>query len=162
MINIRNVKPEDLPAIFEVETQCFDLAEAATKEAIEKRIHMIPDSFYVAEEDGVLMGYVNGPVIESAYITDDLFSQIKANPSMGGHQSVLGLAFSPKYRKRGIAAALLAHLEKVARMTIRRTITLTCKENLLAFYEKQGYFNAGISDSVHGGVTWYNMIKKLD
>ncbi|MEH7097322.1 GNAT family N-acetyltransferase, partial [Neobacillus vireti] len=60
-----------------------------------------------------------------------------------------------------IAAALLAHLEKDAKDKHRETITLTCKKDLVGFYEKQGYVNEGVSNSVHGGVTWYNMIKNL-
>ena len=122
---------------------------------------MISDSFFVAEEDGKPVGLVNGPVIETAYITDDLFSEIKENPISGGHQSILGLAVSPEFQKRGIASALLGHLEKEARAKQRETITLTCKEDLISFYEGFGYFNYGESNSEHGGVIWYNMIKKL-
>ncbi|MEH7097321.1 GNAT family N-acetyltransferase, partial [Neobacillus vireti] len=88
------------------ENSCFLKAEAASEEAFKKRIEKIPDSFFVAEEEGGIVGLINGPVIETAYITDDLFSEIKTNSNTGGHQSVLGLAVSPKYQNRGIAAAL--------------------------------------------------------
>ena len=81
MLKIRNVKMNDLPELVAIEHLCFTKEEAATKEAFEKRIQMIPDSFFVAEEDGVIVGLVNGPVIETAFITDDLFSDIKANPA---------------------------------------------------------------------------------
>ncbi|HWO95463.1 MAG TPA: GNAT family N-acetyltransferase, partial [Bacillus sp. (in: firmicutes)] len=79
----------------------------------------------------------------------------------GGHQSVLGLAVSPHFQKRGVASALLAHLEKKARENKRETITLTCKENLIRYYEYHAYVNMGVSSSQHGGVIWYNMSKKL-
>ncbi|MFJ7726183.1 GNAT family N-acetyltransferase [Neobacillus sp. NPDC097160] len=161
MINIRSAEITDLPALVAIEQLCFSKEEAATSDAFEKRIQRIPDSFFVAEIDGVIVGLVNGPVIESAFITDDLFSDIKANPAVGGHQSILGLAVSPHFQKRGIASVLLAHLEKEARANNRETITLTCKENLISFYESQGYLNKGVSNSEHGGVTWYNMSKKL-
>lgn len=161
MLKIRNVQMEDLPELVVIENLCFTVDEAATKEAFEKRIQSIPDSFFVAEEDGLVVGLVNGPVIEAAFITDDLFSDIKANPASGGHQSILGLAVSPHFQKRGIASALLAQLEKEARANKRETITLTCKENLIRFYEDDGYLNNGVSNSEHGGVIWYNMSKKL-
>ena len=161
MARIRNVKIVDLTDLIVLENRCFLVAEAASEEAFKKRIETIPDSFFVAEEDGLIVGLVNGPVIETAYITDDLFSEIKINPFFGGHQSVLGLAVSPDYQNRGIAGLLLDHLEKAATEKHRQTITLTCKKDLVGFYEKHGYVNHGVSNSVHGGVTWYNMIKNL-
>lgn len=160
MITLRNVTINDLPQLVVIENLCFTKEEAATKEAFEKRIHLIPDSFFVAEEGGVLIGLVNGPVIETTFITDDLFDNIKENPESGGHQSILGLAVSPDYQKRGVASELLTHLEKEARAKKRESITLTCKENLIHFYEKIGYVNYGVSNSEHGGIVWYNMSKK--
>ncbi|ETI70520.1 GNAT family N-acetyltransferase [Neobacillus vireti] len=161
MLKIRNVKMEDLAELVVIEQLCFTKEEAATKEAFEKRIQVIPDSFFVAEATGEIVGLVNGPVIDKAYITDDLFSDLNANPASGGHQSILGLAVSPHFQKRGVASALLSYFEKEAMAKGRETITLTCKADLIQFYEKHGYLNKGVSASVHGGVIWYNMIKNL-
>ncbi|MFB7303212.1 GNAT family N-acetyltransferase [Heyndrickxia sporothermodurans] len=161
MLNVRNVKIDDLSELVAIEHLCFSKDEAATETAFRKRIQLIPDTFFVAEEDGVLVGIINGPVISTSYITDDLFSNIKENPASGGHQSILGLAVHPHFQKHGIASVLLMHLEKESREKKRQTITLTCKENLIKFYEKMGYNNEGVSDSEHGGVVWYDMSKML-
>ncbi|MGZ0049545.1 GNAT family N-acetyltransferase [Brevibacillus gelatini] len=161
MFKIRNVKMEDLPQLVTIEQLCFSEEEAATEAAFTKRIQMIPDSFFVAEENGEIVGFVNGPVIETAYITDDLFRHSEKNPATGGHQSILGLAVHPQFQNRGIASKLLMHLEKEARLRQRETITLTCKENLIGYYEKYGYMNKGISSSAHAGEIWYNMVKEL-
>ncbi|MFF0826039.1 GNAT family N-acetyltransferase [Brevibacillus sp. NPDC003359] len=161
MLKIRNAKIEDLPQLVAIEQLCFSKEEAATKEAIEKRIELIPDSFYVAEEDGEIAGFVNGPVIETAFITDDLFSDIKENRETNWHQSVLELAVAPHFQNRGVASRLLTYLETEARVKKRETITLTCKENLIPFYERHGYINKGFSRSEHAGATWYNMSKEL-
>ncbi len=162
MLTIRNVKKADLAELTEIEQLCFTKEEAATREAFEERIKLIPDSFWVAEIDGVTAGLVNGPVIKTAYITDDLFTNIKGNPAFGGNQSILGLAVHPRFQNRGIASALLSKLEKEARAKNRETITLTCKENLISFYEKWGYSNQGVSSSAHGGTVWYNLVKRLN
>jgi ribosomal protein S18 acetylase RimI-like enzyme len=162
MLKIRNVKMEDLSHLVVIENHCFTKDEAATKDAFEKRIQLIPDSFFVAEIQGEIVGLVNGPVIKTAYITDELFSEIKVNPVSGGHQSILGLAVSPNFQKRGVASTLLAHLEKEARAHKRETITLTCKEDLIHFYERLGYRNCGVSSSKHGGVIWNNMSKNIN
>lgn len=161
MLTIRNAEITDLPELVVIESLCFSKEEAATKAAFAKRMQLIPDSFLVAEIDGEIAGLVNGPVIEIPYITDDLFSDIKENPVSGGHQSVLGLAVHPRHQGLGIASALMSHLEEEARLRGRETITLTCKENLISFYEKHGYVNCGVSNSQHGGVAWHNMIKEL-
>lgn len=161
MLNIRKVNMEDLAALTLIEHQCFPKEEAATREAFEKRIKLIPDSFFVAEDEGEIIGLVNGPVIHTAFITDDLFTEIIENPLSGGHQSILGIAVSPAFQKRGVAQALLSALENEARAHKRESITLTCKENLIRYYENHGFHNHGVSNSEHGGVTWYNMIKPL-
>ncbi|MGG1689035.1 GNAT family N-acetyltransferase [Heyndrickxia ginsengihumi] len=161
MLRIRNVKKEDLSELIVVEQHCFSEEEAATEEAFKKRIELIPDSFFVAEKNGVIVGLVNCPVIKTDVITDDLFDEIEKNPEFGGHQSILGLAVDPNYQNQGIATTLLAHLEKEALKKKRTTITLTCKEYLIPFYEHHGFQHNGVSKSQHGGAVWYNMSKHL-
>ena len=39
----------------------------------------------------------------------------------------------------------------------RAGLVLTCKEKLIHYYAKFGFVNEGISQSVHGNVTWYQM-----
>ena len=161
MLRIRNVTMNDLPDLVIIEQLCFPIEEAATETAFIRRIQEIPDSFFVAEEEGVMIGLVNGPVIENKFITDDVFLTIKKNPEFGGHQTVLGVAVTPHFQTRGVATALLTHLENEAISKKRESITLTCKEELISFYENLGYRNCGVSKSEHAGVTWYNMSKSL-
>jgi len=59
-IKIRRVSIEDLNAVAEVEARCFLEAEAATKASFEQRIKTFPESFYVAEIDGKIIGFING------------------------------------------------------------------------------------------------------
>lgn len=140
---------------------CFTPIEAATREAFEKRIEKIADSFFVAQEDGALIGLVNGPVVHTEFITDELFADIQENPALGGHQTILGLAVAPSAQKRGIAKRLLQKPEEQATKHQRETDTLTCLENLVSFYENLGYVNKGLSSSKHGGEVWMNMSKSL-
>ena len=35
---------------------------------------------------------------------------------------------------------------------------LTCKEELIPYYEQFGFENRGLSASVHGGAAWYDMV----
>lgn len=159
MISLRNVQTTDLKQLLFIEKEGFSIEEAATKEAFVERIELIPDTFIVAEKKGEILGYINGPIINQPYITDDLFEEIQENPKRGGYQSVLGLAVSKQARKQGIAKILIEKMEELVEQNGREGITLTCKIELVPFYEKFGFVNHGISESQHGGVRWYNMVK---
>ena len=40
-------------------------------------------------------------------------------------------------------------------------VILTCKQEKLAYYEKFGFENHGVSNSSHGGAVWYDMVLEL-
>ncbi|MDI2587481.1 GNAT family N-acetyltransferase [Psychrobacillus sp. NEAU-3TGS] len=159
MITLRNVQPTDLEQLLFIENEGFAIEEAATKEAFIERIQLIADTFIIAEREGEILGYINGPIINQPYITDDLFKEIKENPKRGGYQSILGLAVSRRARGQGIAKVLMEKMEELGEENNREGITLTCKEELVSFYEKLGFVNHGLSESKHGGVSWYNLVK---
>ena len=159
MISLRKVQPSDLEQLILIENEGFSIEEAATKKAFIERIQLIPDTFIVAEKEDEILGYINGPIIDQPYITDDLFDKIKENPKRGGYQSILGLAVSERARNQGIAKILIEKMEELVEENERLGITLTCKQELVSFYEKCGFVNYGMSKSQHGGVTWYNMVK---
>ncbi|MFD6511284.1 GNAT family N-acetyltransferase [Bacillus sp. NPDC060175] len=159
MISLRNAQATDLEQLLLIENEGFSIEEAATKEAFVERIQLIPDTFIVAERQGEILGYINGPIINQQYITDNLFEKIRENSKRGGYQSILGLAVSKQARNQGIAKLLIERMEEIAKENAREGITLTCKQELVSFYEKFGFVNHGMSESQHGGVRWYNMVK---
>ncbi|WP_428910625.1 GNAT family N-acetyltransferase [Niallia sp. Krafla_26] len=159
MILFRNVQETDLNQLLVIENEGFSAEEAATREAFIERTQLIKDSFIVAQKNGEILGYINGPVINQPYITDDLFTEIKKNPKKGGYQSILGLAIAKQARNQGIAKMLVRKMEELVIEHEREGITLTCKQELVPFYEKLGFVNHGLSQSKHGGVSWYNMVK---
>jgi GNAT superfamily N-acetyltransferase len=69
------------------------------------------------------------------------------------------LAVAKRARNQGIAKILIEKMEELVEENERLGITLTCKQELVSFYEKCGFVNHGMSESQHGGVTWYNMVK---
>ncbi|MCO7175747.1 GNAT family N-acetyltransferase [Sporolactobacillus kofuensis] len=158
---LRHVRQEDLKQLVGLENTGFTPEEAATENAFINRIATIPDTFIIAEEAQKIIGYVNGPVISVPFITDDLFNTTLPNPEKGGHQSILGILVDPNHQRKGIACLLLKALEKEAKKNERLTVTLTCREALIPFYEKNGYTNQGIAESQHGGIKWFTMTKQL-
>lgn len=157
-IKIRRVCIEDLDAVAEVEARCFPKAEAATKASFEQRIKTFPESFFVAEIEGKIIGFINGCIINETAIYDELFNDATLHVPDGDYQTIFGLDVIPEYRNQGIAAQLMNHMIEVSRLERRKGVILTCKEKLIHYYTKFGYVNKGISKSVHGGSKWYDMI----
>lgn len=153
---IRNVRPDDLNTVAAIESRCFPEGEAADRTALADRIQTMPQWFLVAEEDGRLVGLINGPATKLAYIQDALFAPGAHNPD-GTTLAILGLAVDAPYQRRGIAARLLREYLRAARIGGMDRVVLTCKERLIPYYQKFGFVNQGISQSVHGGAVWYDM-----
>lgn len=154
---IRNVRPEDLGRVAEIEAACFPPAEAASQQSLKARIAAFPDSFLVAETNGTLIGFINGCATNSDLIYDEMFHSTQHHVPDGRNLSVFGLDVIPEYRKQGIGAQLMRHFIQVARETGRQSVILTCKDRLVHYYESFGYANNGISKSTHGGAQWFDM-----
>ncbi|NBH34848.1 GNAT family N-acetyltransferase [Clostridiaceae bacterium] len=157
-IKIRQVMPEDLDAVARVEAVCFPEAEAAARASFEQRIRTFPESFFVAEKDGEIIGFINGCGTDAQTICDEMFDDVSYHKPDGAYQSIFGLDVAPKWQHKGIAGQLMNYLIEDARKKGRRGLILTCKERLIGFYERFGYENRGVSKSVHGGAVWYDMI----
>lgn len=157
-IRIRKAAAKELDAITGVEAECFPAAEAAGKEAFRRRLETFPDSFFVAEADGRIIGFINGCVTDERTIRDEMFEDSSLHRPAGAYQSIFGLDVTEPFRRQGVAARLMNHLIEDARQKGRKGLILTCKEPLIHYYEKFGYRNLGVSASVHGGAVWYDMI----
>ena len=118
----------------------------------EKRLGTFPESFFIAEDQGKLIGFINGCATDEKTIRDEMFEDCGLHKADGAYQSVFGLDVVPEYRNRGIAAQLMDYL---------KGLILTCKDRLIHYYEKFGYVNLGVSESVHGGAVWYDMLLEL-
>lgn len=160
-MNFRNATIGDLQAISAVENICFPAAEAASAAAFEKRLRVFSGHFWLLEDEGQLVGYINGMVTNHITINDAMFEHAELHDENGAWQSVFGLAVLPQFRKKGYAGKLIDHLIEKAKEQKRAGITLTCKKHLVAYYEKFGFTNRGISQSTHGGATWHDMVLHL-
>lgn len=155
---IRHVENSDLAVIYEIETSNFSEAEAASYEAIKLRIMTIPDTFLVAEIDGQIAGYIEGPAIHSRHLTDDLFEKVVENPKTGGYIAVTSLSVAADFKGQSVGTQLIAALKALAKRQARQGIVLTCHDYLIGYYEKNGFVNEGQSQSAHGGAIWYDMV----
>lgn len=157
-ITIRRASIEDLDEVTKVEASCFPEAEAATRASLQQRINTFPESFFVAEIDREIIGFINGCIINETVIYDELYEDSTLHIPDGDYQTVFGLDVIPDYRNHGIAAQLMNYMIEVSKASGRKGIILTCKDRLINYYAKFGYVNKGVSESIHGGAEWYDMI----
>lgn len=66
------------------------------------------------------------------------------------------------FGEKGYATKLMERVIADCREQGRKGIVLTCKNELIKFYEQFGYINEGKSMSKHGGVEWYEMRLSFD
>ena len=156
-MTIRTARPSDLSALTAVEAACFPAAEAATERDFAARLAVYPDHFWLLEEEGTLIGFVNGMVSDEPTIRDEMFEDASLHSETGAWQMIFGVNTLPAYRRRGCAAQLLERAIADARAQGRRGCVLTCKDKLVHYYAKFGFRNEGVSASVHGGAVWYDM-----
>lgn len=156
-MNIRNATMEDLEILTAIEAACFPPAEAATRESFAKRLAVYPNHFWLLEEDGQVVSFVNGMVTDEPLLRDEMFEDAALHNEDGAWQMIFGVNTLPEYRRRGLAGVLLERAAADARARGRKGCVLTCKDRLIHYYEKFGYRKEGVSQSVHGGVVWYDM-----
>lgn len=157
IMKIRHAVLEDLDAISAVESECFPAAEAASKEDFKKRLTVYPNHFWLLEEEGMILSFINGMVTDEMILKDEMYENASLHKENGNWQMIFGVNTIPQYRKQGLAAQLMNVVIADAKKQGRKGLVLTCKAERIHYYEKFGFQNKGISKSTHGGVIWYDM-----
>ena len=156
-MQIRMATMNDLDEITSVEAKCFPSVEAATREEFEERIRSYGTHFWLMCEEDKIIAFVDGMVTDEKDLTDEMYERAELHDEGGAWQMIFGVNTLPEYRKKGYAEKLIRYAINDARAQDREGIVLTCKDKLVHYYEKFGFQNEGVSQSVHGGVTWYQM-----
>ena len=157
-MNIRYATMADLDDIASVESECFPVLEAATKEEFEQRIKYFGNHFWLMFDEGKLIAFVDGFVTDEADLTDDMYENASMHNENGAWQMIFGVNTLPEYRRCGCAKELIKKAILDAREQNRRGLVLTCKESLVPYYSKFGFIDEGITDkSTHGNVLWHQM-----
>lgn len=155
---IRKARPEDIDLIAAVEAACFPPEEAASRDRLAARLAVFPECFWLGFDDfGSLLCYAAGPVTKEADLTDEMYADPGFHDPEGGWVMIFSVCTLPEHRRKGLARWLLNRLIAAADSDGRKGVVLTCKEELVPFYEKFGFVNEWVSPSVHGGARWLQM-----
>lgn len=156
-MQIRTATIDDLTAIAQVEAACFPPAEAATADEFKDRLDHYANHFWLMFDNNKLLAFVDGFCTDNPNLTDEMYAKADMHNESGAWQMIFGVNTLPEYRNKGYAAELINQAIKDATKQGREGLVLTCKEKLIPYYSKFGFVNEGISESVHGNVTWYQM-----
>ena len=157
-MNIRYATMADLDDIASVESVCFPVLEAATKEEFEQRIKYFGNHFWLMFDEGKLIAFVDGFVTDEADLTDEMYENASMHNENGAWQMIFGVNTLPEYRRCGYAKELIKKAILDAGKQNRKGLVLTCKESLVPYYSRFGFVDEGITDkSTHGNVLWHQM-----
>ena len=158
IVNIRYATMADLDDIASVESVCFPVLEAATKEEFEQRIKYYGNHFWLMFDEGKLIAFVDGFVTDEADLTDEMYENASMHNENGAWQMIFGVNTLPEYRRCGYAKELIKKAILDAGKQNRKGLVLTCKESLVPYYSRFGFVDEGITDkSTHGNVLWHQM-----
>lgn len=158
---IRNVLPSDLDRVVEMEYLCFPLEEAGSPSNFKDRIRTYPESFFLVELNGNSIGYIHGASTNTSTFNDDLYSDLSYHKSTNPYQLVLGLGVLKEYRNHHLGQKLMHEMISFSKLHKKKSISLTCKVDLISYYENFGFENIGLSESNLGQEKWYDMVLKL-
>ena len=157
----RTVKPEDTEETIEIEQICFPPNEACSPKSMRERIAAAPELFLIAEEDGVIAGFLNGISTEEKVFRDEFFTDASLHDAAGANVMLLGLDVRPEFRRRGLATEIVRRYADMAAKTGRKQLILTCLEDKVCMYRKMGFLDRGMANSTWGGEAWHEMAKNL-
>lgn len=90
-----------------------------------------------------------------------------SGPSIGHKEEgrticIHSLAILPEYQGRSLGKTLLkAYIQRMESHGVGDRIALITHEELVPFYQKLDFENAGKSDAQFGGGGWYDMVREL-
>ena len=157
----RTVKPNDIEETIEIEQICFPPNEACSPKSMRERIAAAPELFLIAEEDGIIAGFLNGISTEEKVFRDEFFTDASLHDRAGTNVMLLGLDVRPEFRRRGLATEIVRRYADMAAKTGRKQLILTCLEDKVCMYRKMGFLDRGMANSTWGGEAWHEMAMNL-
>lgn len=155
----RDIKKEEAEQAAEIERICFPPNEACSEKHMKDRVEKIADLFLVAvdKNTGKIAGFLNGLATDEDTLKDEFFTNAKLHNPDGKNIMLLGLDVLPEYRRQGLARELVHQYRQREQKKGRQKLILTCLESKVEMYEKFGFSDRGIAESVWGGEEWHEM-----
>ena len=145
-ITIRQVTLSDLDEILAIEEANFSSEEAVSRQSLEECIRKSAGTFLVARDENQLVGYVLGAEVSETHTQALLNLEIKR------------VAIHPNHRRQGLGTLLLANLKQVAVEEGVKCLSLTCPDDLLSYFEMNGFVEEEVPENHYGSGSGWQLI----
>lgn len=145
-ITIREVQPSDLESIWLIGESNSDSQDEISIEMIKERIRNHAGTFLLASLDDQGIAYITATILPIPSLRKWML-EIGGEEFINENSIILeDLAVHPDYQGQGFGTLLLAALKEVTRQQDRPGIYLLCEDELLAYFEMNGFVEQGIVD----------------
>ena len=149
-IKIREVQQSDINQICLIQESISNSLEVLNREMIEERIRNHAGTFLLASLDDQGIAYITAAPLPIPSLRKWMLD-IGGEEFINENSIILeDLAVHPDYQGQGFGTLLLAALKEVTRQQDRPGIYLLCEDELLAYFEMNGFVEQGIVDGERG------------
>ena len=145
-IKIREVQQSDIDQICLIQESISNSLEVLNREIIEERIRNHAGTFLLASLDDQGIAYITATILPIPSLRKWML-EIGGEEFINENSIILeDLAVDPDFQGQGFGTLLLAALKEVTRQQNRPGIYLLCEDELLAYFEMNGFVEQGIVD----------------
>ena len=145
-IKIRKAQNSDIDQICLIQESISSSIEIMNKEIIEERIRNHAGTFLLASLDDQGIAYITATILPFPSLRKWMV-EIGGEEFIDENSIILeDLAVDPDFQGQGFGTLLLAALKEVTRQQDRPGIYLLCEDELLAYFEMNGFVEQGIVD----------------
>ena len=145
-IKIREAQDSDIEQIYLIQESISSSLEILNRKIIEERIRNHAGTFLLASLDDQGIAYITATILPIPSLRKWML-EIGGEEFINENSIILeDLAVHPDYQGQGFGTLLLAALKEVTRQQDRPGIYLLCEDELLAYFEMNGFVEQGIVD----------------
>ena len=152
-ITIREAQPLDLEQIWLIGESNSDSQDNISIEIIKERIRNHAGTFLLASLNEKIIGYIIGD--EVTKFTQSDFEE--AIPDMSDFITILDLVIHPDYQGQGFGILLLGAMKEYTFQKNRPGLYLLSRDELLAYFEMNGFLDYGLADMPTSSETYFHM-----
>ena len=141
-IKIIQASKADLVEIEALQTSSFPAEKQLTSHILEESIRKSADTFLLARDENQLLGYVLG-------------GPYPHNPKC---LEIHSLVIDTDHQRQGLGTLLLAALKEVAVEQDYKGIRLKSSDDLLSYFEMNGFIDVEVTDSLYAASQGVSMI----